>query len=163
MRIKCPDCGSIICFERAQGERDFWQILGIYKSLSAAEAELVIEYVDCFRASAHAEMPIKKHLRILRETADLLKSEQFKYGKYTYRVDREIALEAMQKTVDTEKRGWRNHNYWKVIMIGMLKKRGTIEEQETEDRRREAAEERPPSEPERMWMPDWVKEKVGLK
>jgi hypothetical protein len=162
MKIKCPDCGSVISIERLRDERDFWQILGIYKSLSPVEAELVIEYVDCFRASAHAEMPTKKYLRILRETTDLLTGGQFRYGKYTYRVDREIALEAMQKTVDTEKRSFRNHNYWKVIMIGMLKKRGAIAERETEDRRREAAEERPPSEPERAGMPGWVKEKMGI-
>ena len=160
MKIKCPDCGSVINFERLQEKGDFYAILEIYRALSPGDAELIIEYVDCFRASAHAEMPSKKYLRILKETTDLLKSKRFKYGQYTYSVDREIALEAMRKTVDTEKRGFHNHNYWKVIMIGLLRKRGAVEEKTTEDRRRETAEERQPAEPQRVAMPEWVKEKI---
>ena len=160
MKLKCPDCGSRIDIERLQGERIFREIIGIYKGLLPSEAYLIEEYIDCFRASRHAEMPEKKYLRILKEVDSLLRSGTFIYDKNTHHVDRELALEAMQKTVDTEKRAFKNHNYWKVIMIGMLKKRGAFEEQQTEDRRRQTAEKREPSEPERVGMPDWVKKKI---
>lgn len=162
MKLKCPDCGSAIDIERLQEEGVFREIIGIYKGLPPAESYLIEEYIECFRASRHAEMPEKKYLRILKEVDSLLRAGAFIYDKNTYHVDRDLALEAMQKTVDTEKRAFKNHNYWKVIMIGMLKKRGAIEEQQTADSRRQTAEKRGPSEPQRVRMPDWVKEKVGI-
>lgn len=163
MKLRCPDCGSKIDIERLQREGIFREIIGIYKQLPPAEAYLIEEYVECFRASRHAEMPEKKYLRIIKEVVDLIRAGFFIYDKKTYHIDNGLALEAMQKTVDTEKRGFKNHNYWKVIMIGMIRKRGAIEEQQTEERRRETADQREEAEPKRVGIPNWVKEKVGLK
>ena len=160
MKIKCPDCGSTIDIDRLRGEQAFREIIEIYKALPPGDAGLIGEYVECFRTSAHAEMSMKKHLRILKDVVEIVASGRITYARYTYNIDREVALEAMQKTVDTEKRNFHNHNYWKVIMIGLLRKRGAVEEKTTEDRRRETAEERQPAEPQRVAMPEWVKEKI---
>ena len=167
MRIKCPDCGSTIDIDRLRDERAFRELIEIYKKLSPVSASLVGEYVDCFRASAHADMPAKKHLRILKEVVKILDDTLFYYDKRSYEPDTMLALEAMQKTVDTEKRAFRNHNYWKAIMIGMLKKRGAVEEQAAEDRKALDAERRSAGGrgrdelPERgVPMPGWVKKKL---
>jgi hypothetical protein len=163
MKIKCPDCGSTIDIDRLREARDFREIIEIYKRLSAIEASLVGEYVDCFRISSHADMSPRKHLRILRETAILLEEGRFAYARRSYACDRSIVLEAIQKTVDTEKRAFTNHNYLKAIIIGLLKKRSALEEREEEERRKDSERRRsgPDEIPERgMAMPGWVKEKL---
>lgn len=142
MKLKCPDCGSTIDVSRLREAETFRAIIEVYKRLDRVESALVGEYVDCFRASSHAEISPRKYLRILRETIEVLTALQFSFSKRTVRVDRRIALEALQKTVDTEKRAFRNHNYWFAIMAGMAKKRAALEERETDKRRVDEAERR---------------------
>lgn len=168
MKIKCPDCGSVIDIDRLRSERAFWEIIEVYKDFSPTEAGLIGEYVDCFRASAHADISPKKHLRILKEILALIKTGKFSYNRRTYGTDRAIIFEAIQKTIDTEKRAFTNHNYLKAIMIGLLKKRNALDEKETEETRRDESEARShrmrrDNLPERgVPMPDWVKKEVGL-
>lgn len=168
MKLKCPDCGSTIDIDRLRDERAFVEMIGIYRRLPPSEASLVGEYVDCFRVSAHAEMTAKKHLRILKEVVGLIDDGVFHYAKRTYHPDRAIALEAMQKTINTEKRAFSNHNYWKAIMIGLLKRRGALDETAAEkkkilDGERRASDESREKLPTRgVSMPGWVKRKIGL-
>ena len=166
MTIKCPDCGSVIDIDRLKEAKVFREIVEIYKSLIPLEAGLIDEYVGCFRASAHAQMPSKKYLRILRDVVNLIKTGKFTYDRAAYIADRGLALEALQKTVNTEKRAFRNHNYWKVIMVGMLKKHEAVIEKKTEEargERREATGKKRDEIPERgVPMPEELKKKLGL-
>jgi hypothetical protein len=173
MKIKCPDCGSTIDIDRLREERAFREIVALYKRLPPPEASLVGEYLDCFRASAHADMSPKKHLRILKEVVRLIDDGVFHYARRTYHLDRGIALEAMERTVNTEKRAFSNHNYWKAIMIGLLKKRDAVSERAAEDKKLLDAERRSaqidgdpsgrPDLPARgVSMPEWVKERLKL-
>jgi hypothetical protein len=79
---------------------------------------LVNEYVDCFRAGQWGSVGEKKKVRLLTEIKMLFEKAEFECDGKRYRTDRAAILGALRAVCDTEKYGFKNHNYLKRVLLG---------------------------------------------
>ena len=154
--IICPSCGESFGLREIAADRVRDETIEVYCELGV-EALAIHRYVGCFRsAGPRARLAPDRRLRILKEIVRLLSLRRFVFSGQEYGdIPADLIIESIEEVSATGKRGFRDHNYLKRVMITRLQTRQRADadrqriqtEREAEDRERRTmrTEERGPA------------------
>ena len=170
-RIRCPYCERMFDIEQMEIAEIFRERLGLAACLGSAW-HLVNEYVSCFAQSSEGRISLKKRVRLIKDMIRLWENCVFELDGKRYRTTHEHIRQAMTTVCNTDKFGFKNHNYLKRVLKetavrvsaeGMTAKDETDREEKRRQaalfRKDEAAEEDPADRP--LTAEEW-KRKQGV-
>ena len=143
-RIVCPVCQSKYNLEQAVHEG----LLHDLVDLAARFGErwrMVCEYTDCFRQAQFGSVRLGKRVMILRQILGFYEAGKFRVGGKQYRTTREDIIRGMWMVVNSDKFGFKNHNYlFRVLVSGAekLSVEGLTAKEEVERERERSYERR---------------------
>jgi len=116
MKIICPGCGHDFDFEEVLRDTANDQILRLYIRFGD-HLRLAFSYVRCFRR--HPSVPLQegRHLRLLEELWEMVRTGVFDSGGKKYAVKGQKVIEGMKAVCEQELKGLKNHNYLKTILV----------------------------------------------
>lgn len=137
MKITCPICQSRYDLEEAATTAALREMVALASKFGRTWG-LVEEYVDTFRTSQWGSISLKKRVRLLQELARLWQSAEFEYNGKRYRTDHVQIRAALNTVCNSDKWGFKNHNYLKKILLDGAKRVSASGHTAAEEREREA-------------------------
>lgn len=114
-RIRCPYCERMFDIEQMEMAEIFRERLDLAACLGGAW-HLVNEYVSCFAQSSEGRISLKKRVRLIKDMIRLWENCVFELDGKRYRTTHEHIRQAMTTVCNTDKFGFKNHNYLKRVL-----------------------------------------------
>ena len=148
-KVTCPACGSERALSSFQLSDEIMEISRLAARFGKNWA-WTEEYLHCFRGQADKPLRPARAKIILEEILKFIEDGGFSLDKQWHTVRANAIYEAIRHVAQTNKTGFRNHNYLKKVAIDFNRKMIEKEEKEQGERAREAALRRDPRAAERV-------------
>jgi hypothetical protein len=149
-KLICPKCGCESPFKSFQAPEEILEISRLAAKFGRAWP-WVEEYLYCFRQAADKPLKPARMKIYLEDLLRFIEQNGFNIDKHWYPVRPDAIYEAARYVAQTNKIGFRNHNYLKKVAIDMNQKMIQKDEKEQETRAQEATNRaRDPHGPERI-------------
>jgi hypothetical protein len=151
IKLACPKCGCQSPFKAFQAPEEIWEIPRLAAKFGK-NWSWVEDYLGCFRSSYDKPLKIGRVKIFLNELLTYIDQNGFNIDKHWYTIRPDALFAAIRYVAQTDKIGFKNHNYLKKVAIDMNKKMIDREETEQREKKNKASQrfQRDPSTPERI-------------
>ena len=147
-KLICPKCGCESPFKAFQAPEEIMEITRL-SARFGKNWPWTEEYLHCFRSSLDRPLKPGRMKMILEELLGFIDQAGFNIDKHWYTIRPDAIFASMKYVAQTNKTGFKNHNYLKKVAIDFNLKMIQTDEKEQDTRAREALR-RDPKGPERI-------------
>ena len=148
IKLTCPKCGCQSPFKAFQAPEEIWEIPRLAARFGK-NWSWVEDYLGCFRSSHDKPLKIGRVKIFLNELLAYIDQNGFNIDKYWHTIRPDALFAAIRYVAQTDKIGFKNHNYLKKVAIDFNLKMIQKDEKEQNGRAQEALR-RDPRGPEKI-------------
>ena len=147
-KLTCPSCGTEKPLRSFNPSEEILEVVRLAARFGR-NWPWVEEYLHCFRPALDRPLRPTKMKILLEELLSFIEHPGFNIDKHWHQIRPNAIYEAIRYVAQTNKTGFKNHNYLKKVAIDMNLKMIQKEEKEQNDRAQEAMR-RDPSTPQKI-------------
>ena len=147
-KLICPKCGCESPFKAFQVPEEILEISRLAAKFGRAWP-WVEEYLNCFRPALDKPLKPTRMKIVLEDLLRFIDQNGFNIDKHWYSIRPDAVYEAARYVAQTNKTGFKNHNYLKKVAIDMNQKLIQKDEKQQDTRAQEALK-RDPRGPEKL-------------
>lgn len=137
IKLVCPKCGCESPFKSFQAPEEIMEISRLAAKFGR-NWSWVEEYLYCFRPSMDRPIKPARMKIILEELLGFIDDSGFNIDKHWYSIRSDAIYEAVRYVAQTNKTGFKNHNYLKKVAIDMNQKMIQKDEKQQTERAEQA-------------------------
>ena len=142
IKLICPKCGCESPFKAFQAPEEIWEIPRLAAKFGK-NWSWVEDYLGCFRSSYDKPLKIGRVKIFLNELLTYIDQNGFNIDKHWYTIRPDALFAAIRYVAQTDKIGFKNHNYLKKVAIDFNLKMIQKDEKEQDGRAQEALKRDP--------------------